>query len=109
MTIKHVLYDPAKNDFVRGVDGKPVTTTLTSPTRAHAADAAAVHHAALPAELRAQTPDAVPPGTHWMQLEGTAYDVGQGSFEGPNNYLGEGVIEMFGSRAIEKFPILRKK
>jgi hypothetical protein len=109
MPILHALYDPAKNDFVRGVDGKPITSTLTSPTRGDAAGAVAAHHAALPAELQAKTPAAAPPGTHWMQLEGVAYDVGQGSFEGPNNYLGEPVIEMFGPRAIQKFPILRRK
>jgi hypothetical protein len=109
MTILHVLFDPTKNDFHRGVDGKPITTTLTSPTRGDAAGAVAAHHAALPAELQAKTPAAAPPGTHWMQLEGVAYDVGQGSFEGPNNYLGEPVIEMYGPRAIQKFPILRRK
>jgi hypothetical protein len=98
----HVLFSPLHNDFVReghlpkdkndpryGSD-KPITTELKSPTRGDA-------------------PPGSPHGTHWMQLEDTIYDVGQGSFVGPNNKLGEPVIELLTSgRAVRKFPILRK-
>jgi len=99
----HVLYNPGnphdvvrekhlakdKNDPRYGSD-KPVTTELTSPTRSDA-------------------PPGSPSGTHWMQLEDTVYDVGQGSFVGPANKLGEPVIELLPSgKAVRKFPILRK-
>ena len=85
----HVLFSPAHSDFVRDSSGKPVVTEKTSPTRADA-------------------PADAPGGTHWMQLEDTICDVGEGSFVGPNNKLGEPVIELFGGRAVRKFPILRK-
>jgi hypothetical protein len=85
----HVLYSPAHSDFVRDAAGKPVVTEKWSPTRADA-------------------PADAPAGTHWMQLEDTIYDVGQGSFVGPKNKLGEPVIELFGGRAVRKFPILHK-
>jgi hypothetical protein len=86
----HALYSPAHLDFVRDAHGKPVTTPKLSPTRGDA-------------------PADAPAGTHWIQLEDTAYDVGQGSFVGPNHKLGEPEIVMLTSgKAMRRFPIVRK-
>jgi len=88
MTVKHVLYDPAKNDFVRGVDGKPVVTTLKSPTRADA-------------------PAGSPFGCHWMAVT----DEDDSTVLQPDSPIavrGEPTIIMRGEHANRLFPLVLK-
>jgi hypothetical protein len=107
----HVLFSPLHSDFVRGVDGRPVTTELVSPTRADAAAAVAAHHAALPADLRAKAPaPEVPAGTHFMALEDSIDGTGEaGSELSPSNKLsGESTIALRGPVAVRLFKLFRK-
>jgi hypothetical protein len=102
----HVLYSPAHLDFVRGADGKPITTEKPSPTRADVADVITAHHAAVPADLRAKAPEA-PHGSHFMQVT----DEDDSTVFQPNSPAvkrGEPTIVRRGEHAVRLFPLIRK-
>ena len=84
----HVLYDPVTLDFVRGADGKPVTTEKAGPTRADALAGS-------------------PFGCHWMAVT----DEDDSTVLQPDSPIavrGEPTIIMRGEHAIRLFTLVLK-